>query len=608
MALTVMAGWAVVRALKLPLDDLEQAAVAVVAGVIIAAWLCLIPALLTSSLEIGIIVSSLIMLGIILILRPGFPRPEGKHILALVAICIISFIFMYMGLLTYFNGEYHVAYPLYGDTAFHSSITSSFSQGLNFPPVYPMMAGQSLHYTFLIDFYSAALDFLGLGLEWCMVLPGWLLLSALLSMLYFVGTRFTGKRMGGALAVILIVLSGGLGFLVAVQDWQASGMTIGDFLANSDLNYTTNWSLNYVFTNFIVIVMAQRTALIGFAAGMLFILTAYVLFAENLGEEKQRKNTLAFLGVIVGLIPMFHTYTYIAIMIAMTLLLLIYKEKKWLYFMVPAIVLALPQALWISEQVSASFFRIEIGWMAKSVLDIPMFWVNNMGFELLLLIAGLFLLSRKNLKFYLPFVAIFIFANIFVTQPWDYDNHKYFSFWLMPSVLVMATTLLYVNDLRKIGKPVFIVFFVLTVLTGALVAVFIIGHPYGEFNKEDIQIGDWIMNNTPKDAVFLTGDSVTDPVMTLAGRKSFLGYGGWLYTHGLTYSDRTNAVMQMYEAADPATTQKLLKNNNIDYVMIGPSELNSNTYYVNKTYFDQNLQCVLNWTGFYGDTYHIYKV
>ncbi len=145
-------------------------------------------------------------------------------------------------------------------------------------------------------------------------------------------------------------------------------------------------------------------------------------------------------------------------------------------------------------------------------------------------------------------------------------------------------------------------------MTGALVAVFIIGHPYGEFNKEDIQVGDWIMNNTPKDAVFLTSDSVTDPVMTLAGRKSFLGYGGWLYTHGLSYSDRTSAVMQMYESDDPATTKMLLKADHIDYVMIGPSELNSNTYFVNQTFYDQNLPCVLNMTGAYGNTYHIYKV
>ena len=421
-----------------------------------------------------------------------------------------------------------------------------------------MMAGQSLHYTFLIDFYSAALDFLGLGLEWCMVLPGWLLLSALLSMLYFLGTRFTGKRMGGALAVILIVLSGGLGFLAAVQDWQSSGMSIGDFLGaqQPELYHELDIELR-------VHELYRHRA--GAAHGPHRLCRRDAGDADHVraarGETWRRKaaeERLTIRGDDRGPDPHVpYVYVY-RIMISSTLLFLVFKERKWYYFMVPAIIFALPQVLWISEQVTASFFRVQIGWMATSVLDIPAFWIQNMGFELLLLIAGLFLLSRKNLKFYLPFVAIFIFASIFVIQPWAYDNHKFFSFWLMPSVLVMASMLLYVNDLPKIGKPVFIVFFVLTVLTGALVAVFIIGHPYGEFNKEDIQVGNWIMNNTPKDAVFLTSDSVTDPVMTLAGRKSYLGYEGWLYTHGLDYSMRQYNVSVMYNANDPTITQKLL--------------------------------------------------
>jgi len=55
--------------------------------------------------------------------------------------------------------------------------------------------------------------------------------------------------------------------------------------------------------------------------------------------------------------------------------------------------------------------------------------------------SGLLPHREKNLKFYLPFLAIFIMANIFVFQPWDYDNHKFFSFWLMPSALLMAAAL-----------------------------------------------------------------------------------------------------------------------------------------------------------------------
>ena len=211
--------------------------------------------------------------------------------------------------------------------------------------------------------------------------------------------------------------------------------------------------------------------------------------------------------------------------------------------------------------------------------------------------------------FYLPFLAIFVMANLFVFQPWDYDNHKFFSFWLMPSVLLMATALLYVYDLPKIGKPLFTVLLVLTVLTGALVAAFILFHPYGELNKADIYVGDWVMDNTPKDAVFLTSDSPVSPITTYAGRKSYMGYGGWLYTHGIDFSGRENVRTEIYNASNSTEAMELLKDTGVDYVYLGPDEMNSNQFTANKSFFDQNFQCVFNWTDpTYSENYRIYKV
>lgn len=611
LILTMVLGWSIVGRARLPLKDLELMIASPIAGVISVSWVCVAISLVSGSIDTGIAITVLLIAITITLLRPWkiCIKPVKEHLPAIMTISLLSFIFMFSGLLLYFDGEYHIAFPLYGDAAYHTSIMTSFSEGHNLPPVYPMMDGQPLRYTFLIDFYSAILDRLGLGIQWSMVLPGWILLSSLLSLLYLLGTRFTGKAVGGILSVILLVLSGGLGFIAAFQDWLASSLTITEFLAHSNLNYTCNYELGYVFTNFIIIVMAQRTALIGFAAGILIILLFYAMLVNRPDDEIKIRNGLLFAGVIAGLLPMFHVYSYICIMASSTLLLLLFREKKWYYFMVPAVLLALPQVYWISGQIGESFIRLQLWWMAGSATEFPAFWAKNMGFGLILLIAGLFLVSRKNLKFYLPFLAIFAMANIIVFQPWDYDNHKFFSFWLMPSVLLMASTLLYVYEIPKIGKPVFITFLLLSVFTGALVAAFMIGHPYTEFSQDDIYVSGWIKENTPKDAVFLTSNTCTHPVTTLSGRKSYLGYEGWLYTHGLDYYDRVANVRQMYLAQDANDTMRLLDQNNIDYVFVGPTELSPDSYRANEDFYRTSFRCVFNWTSpWSGGSYHIYEV
>lgn len=609
LALAVLFGYSLLKALKLPLQDVELVVASPIVGIVAAAWLCLVPYLLSGSLDAGILMASLVMLVSIVWIRPPLPSIEKVQLSIVAAIILASFILMYFGLFTYFDCEYHAAYPFYGDAAFHAAMMSSFSQGYNFPPSYPMMAGQPLRYTFLIDFYSAALDRLGLGLQWSIVLPGWLLLSGLLSLIYFMGVRFTGRRAGGALSATLLALSGGLGFLWAFHDWQTSGISILDFLAHHNLNYTTSWAQNLVFTNFTVIVMAQRTALVGFAAGMLIMLVLYAILVQRQCDDQAAGNGLMIAGVLAGLLPLFHVYSYIAIMLSSALLLLIFRERKWYYFMAPALFLAIPQALWITSQMGTSYFRVQLGWMAGSLANIPWFWLTNMGIELVLLIAGFFVIPRKNLKFYLPFLAIFIIANLFVFQPWDYDNHKFFSFWLMPSVLLMAASLLSVYGLPRLGKPLFAVFLALAVLTGALVAIFIVCHPYVELSAADVYVGSWIMENTPKDSVFLTSDSPVHPVTTVAGRKSYLGYTGWLYTHGIDYRGRLSAEKQVFGAYNESEALQMLKDNGIDYVFIGPSELYSSQYYVNERFFGSRLNCVFNWTDpGYQYTYKIYKV
>jgi hypothetical protein len=616
MALTVVAGWSVVSRLRKWLSAPEALAASTVVGIFIATWTGLAGYLVTGQIDFGIGISALALLaiGVLALWRREKWHVDKSHLPALAIILLVSFLFMFFCLLNYYDGEYHVAYPLYGDAAYHSALVTSFAQGVNYPPAYPFMAGEPLHYTFLIDFYSAMLYKLGFGLQWSIVLPGILLLASLLTLLYFLGTRLTGRKAGGMISVALIVLSGGLGFVFAIKDWLSSGLSLQQFLDNHYLNYTTLYDVGLVFTNFIDVILCERAALIGFTFGTLFMLLFYRIFVEEKEPGEDNKMAMLFAGTMAGLLPMFHMYSYASVMMAAGFFFLIDlagKRRKvsltgWSFFMVPAILLALPQLAWLLVHVSESFMHLKLGWMADSLTDIPWFWVKNMGVELLLLVVGLFVVGREKLKFYLPFAFIFVIANVIIFQPWDYDNHNFFSFWLLASAPLMAAALLRIRDLRHFGKPLFVVLLVLAVLTGAMLAYFMLARPYVLFTKDVVHVADWIEENTPPDAVFLTGDIHNHPVTCLAGRKSFLGYRGWMYTHGVNTDQRYQEVGDMWDSVSPADLYSKMLRNDISYVYLGPEELYSQTYQINRTLFD-SMTPIFSWTSPAGFQYRIYQ-
>jgi hypothetical protein len=120
------------------------------------------------------------------------------------------------------------------------------------------------------------------------------------------------------------------------------------------------------------------------------------MYVDKSVEDTHARKALAFAGLLAGLLPMFHTYSYACVMISTGLMFIIYREKRCLYFLGPAILLAIPQAIYIYSQIGSSYFRVEIGWMAPSVLDIPGFWIVNLGLGLVLLIAGLIIAGKKK--------------------------------------------------------------------------------------------------------------------------------------------------------------------------------------------------------------------
>jgi hypothetical protein len=95
----------------------------------------------------------------------------------------------------------------------------------------------------------------------------------------------------------------------------------------------------------------------------------------------------------------------------------------------------------------------------------------------------------------------------------------------------------------------------------------------------------WIEDNTPKDAVFLTNWDDLYTVPTLAGRGVYLGYSPWASSAGYNVQPREVVIKQVYEAKSKLAACQFLLPNEIDYVFIGSSERSGNHFVLNEGLF-----------------------
>jgi hypothetical protein len=70
----------------------------------------------------------------------------------------------------------------------------------------------------------------------------------------------------------------------------------------------------------------------------------------------------------------------------------------------------------------------------------------------------------------------------------------------------------------------------------------------------------------------------------LTGRRSLLGYPGWMWSRGLDSTQRQAEIARIYAGANDADS--LLRAYRADYVLIGPEELSSQT--VNRDFWSRH--------------------
>ena len=91
---------------------------------------------------------------------------------------------------------------------------------------------------------AAGLDYRG-----AFALTGVVLSAALTLLLYYAALRATRARAASALAPLFFLLSGGVGFVFAFEDWRAGGLGLWDFFNNLPRSYANDWQHDLHWTN-----------------------------------------------------------------------------------------------------------------------------------------------------------------------------------------------------------------------------------------------------------------------------------------------------------------------------------------------------------------------
>ena len=481
------------------------------------------------------------------------------------------------------SGLYAGWVNVWGDWAAHLTYTTSFAYGDNFPPQMPILAGQKFSYPFLANFLSAILIKLGVSLLGSMLIPSFILSMILVGIL--VG-------FGGMLTAWIFLLNGGLGFWWWIKDIKEVGW--GKIVRNFPREYTHLEKLANI--EWINIITSQVVPQRGFLLGFPLAIFIYLLLWKG-WRNKKKKKVLYLAGWLTALLPLVHAHSFIMIGFVSGILaiLQIFKArkkdrirtiKKWVIFFLPIVVLGLGQWFWFYSQTvtNKGFIRFQPGWLGYREESILWFWFKNLGIMFFLMIIG-FKAANKKLKWFsLPFWGLFLLANLWIFQPWEWDNSKFITHWyLIISWLGALVIKKGLKDKNRLKKMLTGIVLMVAVWAGTLDVWRLTQYKSRKikfFNNEEIKIAEWVKENTPKKTVFLTADNHDHWLPVLTGRKTFLGFKGWLWTYGLNYSKHEQLVKNMFKGENIEW---------VNYVIIGPLE---RAQKIDEEYYDNNFEVV----------------
>ncbi|MDO4484400.1 MAG: hypothetical protein Q4C54_08220 [Clostridia bacterium] len=504
------------------------------------------------------------------------------------------------------DGSWHVGQSTYGDLPMHTSFITGMVNS-TFPPEYSFYPGHKLSYPYLTDSLSSTFYLFGMSLQLAICVPGTLMMLLCFAGVMLLAREMTTGKKAALLATLLFFLNGGLGFLYDFD--QAAGRAAdGSSVLMGRLNtiltgfYKTPTNQpdpnNLRWSNVIVDMMIpQRTLLGGWCVGIPCFYLLYTAFDPHKREHLGGLRARLMLGVWAGLLPLVHTHTFLALGLCSAGMLVydLIAEKgrkdtllRYLPYALCAVVLAAPQLILDTfaqtfqsagaEGSGNSFLRLQFNWVnnpnGQGMRDFYLwFYIKNIGLPFILLVLALFERDSRQRRMFAGALAIILAAELVRFQPNEYDNNKLFYLaWLICAMVAANYCAVLWHRLQGLrGRKVMafaaaVVMFLSAGLTIARECV----SDYQAFSRDSVAAGMYFRDNTPEDAMVLTGTQHLNPVNAIAGRRIVCGPDLWLYWHGFNTTERKLDLADFY--ADPAGSAHILQKYGVDYIYVSSYE------------------------------------
>jgi hypothetical protein len=427
---------------------------------------------------------------------------------------------------------------------------------------------------------------------------------ALVGLLHRFTQVLTGDRLAAFLAPVLVLLSGGLGWVAFLQDVRLGEQGIVAALGALTHDYTIVGDGPFRWGNAITtLLVTQRSLLHGLPIALIvFVLLWKLLHAEPPPTTRPTIRSVPIrlalaAGILTGSLPLVHAHSFVVVLGTAFFFGLLFRQWRegrwvpWSVYVLAALALALPGIWWSTHDSIANagtFFGFEFGWDHGDE-NIAWFWLLNTGLFIPLAAVAAFwpgrrpIASRSLLLFSAAFLVWFIVPNVMKLAPWVWDNIKVLFYWFVGFVPLVALLLARMLQSGRGWRILGVTALLSMTLAGGIDVWRVLSSQteLQEFDADGIAVAGLIREETPPRALILHAPTYNPPVF-LTGRRSLLGYTGYIWAHGLPYVDREADIKRIYAGEEGA--DRLLDQYGIEYILVSPIERASMT--VNEAYLE----------------------